>query len=1102
MLVFDPASEFEIIENIDFEEEVQRPEELRFFTLDEQLLDYFDKVLPKKKIITKYEYQTIADEVERIRELYRKTITLTDTDYRIDTARKDVQVDWVLPIYEPFIYTSYSYANLWSPLFERGVRRQPNIYPRLLTALPRPYKTTSTSGVPLQSSAVLVNEEGKNPIHALGIYERTKGVIHGDGSFSIVKLPVSNTEDDVRVQGYFMKKRSIEVPNPLQNHPFLASNQESKLLTNEPLNDVFPTLEAILTHGVPRTDDPYTEGTKYLKLYDVRLNQVPYALWKERFPPVELVTTTPSPLPVSFPTPSQRAAPNKSLQDAYLHQWIAGVEPRFWLMSQEDAGTYVIKMLLSMAGDAGRVPPETPGDKPVPSFPKSTPDECFPDGSFDALLNAGVYRQPGVCVPVTYIQHERAYARSAGHAAWNDTTHVDILKHHQSLLQKFQFLTAKEKAVFYEKVLGKADSELRKQVLAISNDPHRTPEDKADAIEKIIRELPFANHVHLDSQNAFVVCDHTISELKGDLEKDKEDFYRQWTAIEDGFRVCKYCGEHVNADVFIAQDDFDDQGHVIKMHEVLPETTFHGESHGPTFAMSLREFQGFLDLNNTGEAIFYLLLSALQVLPTESQVRPILENIRILTSVVRANQKIDKTAKERIEGILGLVGIVILLQTHIPFLIPRRSFGSKGLKLTGYPRDTTDTNDSPVLDLVIFVLRSMFETTGATLKGPITALIRAIISNPKKIRTESLVYLKQAATKFAVLLQTAKERYIAPSESGRINLIQLPVIRKETNEFKPDEKMGDEMMSNCSVQRTKSLIIPRLPPSVKQDSIELWKGLNASATSISVPISRETVLEVNVELSEVRRRVALGMPKGLKLDKVEVFLRSSTDGTAFTAFLSRVLDILSTTNFSQDTIQRYRKVIVYLNHHIDTSLLRDAARGFVYEFLHELAAAPNKVGLVQDIQTAVQKDVVMNMILLTKEDAVRQEGELRAREREVFKQRLRQMNDTEREITKMLLDIGIAPYIITNEDREMFAKEYHFTDPEASYDEQAKAADDTRPEEGFGTPFDVVDNGDVPLADDGTELPFDRGNYGERMERQFDQYETIGAFDYEEGDGV
>ena len=56
---FDPASEFEIIETLDFEEEVSRPESMRFFTLEEQLTDYFDKVLPKKAKITKFEYSKI-----------------------------------------------------------------------------------------------------------------------------------------------------------------------------------------------------------------------------------------------------------------------------------------------------------------------------------------------------------------------------------------------------------------------------------------------------------------------------------------------------------------------------------------------------------------------------------------------------------------------------------------------------------------------------------------------------------------------------------------------------------------------------------------------------------------------------------------------------------------------------------------------------------------------------------------------------------------------------------------------------------------------------------------------------------------------------------
>jgi len=42
ILVFDPTSEFELLETIDdFQEQITRPEELRFFTLDEQLQDFF-----------------------------------------------------------------------------------------------------------------------------------------------------------------------------------------------------------------------------------------------------------------------------------------------------------------------------------------------------------------------------------------------------------------------------------------------------------------------------------------------------------------------------------------------------------------------------------------------------------------------------------------------------------------------------------------------------------------------------------------------------------------------------------------------------------------------------------------------------------------------------------------------------------------------------------------------------------------------------------------------------------------------------------------------------------------------------------------------------
>jgi hypothetical protein len=212
---FDPASEFEVIESIDFEEEISRPESLRFFTLDEQLTDYFDKVLPKKGKITKFEYSKISGEVDRLREIYENVITITHTDYKVDFSRKKVHVDWVNPIYSDLELVTYPYETNWNPLYKPNLRATANYYPRMLAALPKPFKTTGSQGVSYTEGGILVNEDGKKTIHTLPTYQRTKGVVHEDGSFSVVKVPMANTADDIKVKGFYINKRPLDIPKPL-----------------------------------------------------------------------------------------------------------------------------------------------------------------------------------------------------------------------------------------------------------------------------------------------------------------------------------------------------------------------------------------------------------------------------------------------------------------------------------------------------------------------------------------------------------------------------------------------------------------------------------------------------------------------------------------------------------------------------------------------------------------------------------------------------------------------------------------------------------------------------------------------------------------------
>jgi hypothetical protein len=131
------------------------------------------------------------------------------------------------------------------------------------------------------------------------------------------------------------------------------------------------------------------------------------------------------------------------------------------------------------------------------------------------------------------------------------------------------------------------------------------------------------------------------------------------------------------------------------------------------------------------------------------------------------------------------------------------------------------------------------------------------------------------------------------------------------------------------------------------------------------------------------------------------------------------------------------------------------------------------------------------MMLLTEDEAQKEDLTLRAKERETFKMRMRQMDDTQREITKMLLDIGLAGYIITNEDRELFSQEYNIKEEEEP-DLEVSEDGVVRPD---------YEDGDIRRGPDGRELTIGNGGYGEQGNENGD-YNGGGQFDDGEGFGV
>ena len=1094
IITFDVA-EFEVLETFQYEEEVQRPENLRFFTLEEQLLDYFEARMPPGKP-TRFQLQKLETEQDRVRDAYLASVEDVAEGYAVKKTRNVRMPSWVHPLADSFTTSRYHYNESYAPLFSEQQRAVAGYYTRLLISLPRPYNTASTDNPPIEGRTAARTENGQQ-VSALGAFETTRTRLHEDGSLEIVGVPVANTADDIRIQGYSIDARELALPNPLAGHPFLESVEAGKIITKEKFEEVYPSVDAILTHAVPTTQYPFTEGMKYLKLYDVRLNEIPWSVWKQRFPPVDAVLEPPPPVSVNFPGPPDTQAPHEILQKMYGSAWKTGIHPRLWMSKQEDAGTMVARMLLAQSNQAGLVNVKPIGEVLSPQFPTSDPLECLRTDTFEEFMNSGLYRGDK-CIPVGAIREEQASLVSNGRKPWKETTEDEILRGHQAFLRSYRYIPESINLPKYDVTRNREGSELRQDILLILKDPERTEEDKVTAMETLLKDILPANNIFLDPNGEFVLCAHTLAILKGDMAKNLELFYRDWTTSDQGFRVCKSCGDQIGQ-VYTTQDEFDADGRLIVSQAALTEDTFHGQSQIDSFANSLKNLQHVFQLKSALDSVFYLVLSLLQILPEERQLIPVLHVVRRMSLAFKAistAKKFSDDVRNKVDGTLGFVGAVVLIQTHSPFLIPRRSFGSRPLVLSGFPRDTDDTKPKGVLDTLLFIMKGMFEAFPGSFSGPIVPFVRSVMGKQGGLKADAEKYLKNIATKeYAAQFEEARIRYnSAPPEHVALSTKTLPLMVFEKTEYAPSETLNQQPTNPiCNSVQPTSVLQPKLGPKVSQTPIVLSQNISPSANAIYVPKSGEqgATLE-KLKDKDIRANLQLKFP-ALKVPVLQKFVNESEDGIALMTLLQRLMDLLQPSKNGE-----LRQAIVMLDTTIDPSLLRDTVRGLIFKFLHSVAKG---VDAERRIQLAVRKDVVLRMILLKRDEAEKIQQTLRAKERETFKQRMRQMPDQEREVTKQLLDIGLAGYIITNEDRRMFAKEQEVVDQDQETMDRVNDMDENMPPEGHNGTRDVED-GEAPIGETGKALETDYGDYGDRADRDRGDYGEDRRYDFGEGDGV
>lgn len=1131
-LLFDPTTEYQVIEEFEFEEEVQRPEAIRFFTFQEQAMDLMENLLPKKGKISKGLVRKAEYEVDSFRRLYADMVAETSSGFLQKSYVPPQTLPWVHYLNKnPVETTVYKWSQQWAPLYTPAVGLAPNYYEKLLDSLPKSaVYHTGEGGLP-------VYVHGKTDINGricLDDYVYSTTTTHEDGSYRIQPTKRPDTRDTARFTEYSVDPPSLAPPNPLTDHPFLSVR--TKVVTIEstdPLPDHLPTLDAIFDHAVPETNDPYKVATPYLKLYDLTLKDVPIHLWTKKFPPIVPVDISPTPTDIVFPS-HEEDAPAKVLLDAYKRTWYPGISPRKWLIDQVDGGNLLARILLSKAGTVGVLAVPPPISLPDGGVIQGTAEECMPSEitSFDDFLTLGIFRPakcaqcgavghsgrecpdkktkndyaPGYgCIPLALITKEREDSLYLDKNPWVPGTDDTILKEYQADLVRHVHVDEQVFTKFPAANPMTATNETRLLIVAILDDENLPIEDQLSEINDLLKAsgAVLENHLYVDRESkAFLICEHELERLQGKFDKDPRAYLTKWCSPLDGFYVCTYSGERVS-EILEAQNEYDEAGNVTNVRDAIQPKNIAPSHDVSSFAISLRDLHGQFRPTDPAEDLMYLLITMLQVLPTQGPLGEVLGYVRGVSDRLSAG-KADKSKVDMLLSVFGFSAVVVLMQIHRPQLIPRRSFGSKPVILRGFPRDTDDMNDAPLVDSLLSALQHTFADYPSTFRGPSVSFLRTLLNNRGTVKKQVMgVLQKQFLPVFRDRLLAARDEMEGVAVGQELQQSFQPPIfppKHDITFLKPGERVAVDPEVRFRCPGSMPWLASTTSMSLIQTAQRPTEGIVRNPTAV---VPQEPGALYAPTAQEVRARMAQKkLPESAFLKRA----LEETQSAVLQDYILLAIRIVAEDTGSSDEVRAYiRSIRPHVTHAMGSdSLLRDYFKGILQELFVRMAEFPT---VVAQFDRTVEKDMTLKSLQSKAVESRKLVDDLAAREREEFKGRLRRMPDAQREITKNLIDRGLAPYLITKDDRESFVKELQdkLDSLEPPTDNPLVAPGDAEspeniPEEGLHDERGVGDQGAVAMNADGTELLDDHGDYGDRAARtaEGEEYQDAPAYNFEE----
>jgi hypothetical protein len=1029
-------SEYQILEEFTFEERVEQEEGLQFYTLEKQLADAYEKISSSKEL-TKFEKKQIQRIMRNYETLYNTFVGELPDGYTINQQEYDHIPKWISYMFAPSGLKQYSYKKQWEPLFNKENINTKGYYSRMLSALPRPF-AEGHYGTIVKTDVILnaISKEETTIRNYLPQFKVGKTKKADNGSISVELIPESGTEDSLYSIGYFVKDRGVDIPNPLEGHPFMGDNKPHAIESVAPLKDLLPSMDTVMIHGIPITRDPYTEGKKYLDTYGVSLQNISWQNWKARFPPAEERMSPPDFISFDFPKPDTKP-PSSSIIKIYDLEYQPGNAPRNWLSNRIDGGELVIQLLRSHVGQHGSVAQILGMIMQPFEYPTATlEDGSYSDKSYQEFLSKGVLRQSYDSkkniysyknIPIEFLRQEENRIGYKDRITWKESTSAEVVKIYTDALKRY---TPYANKLIFDIPLKfqptKDPSPLREEVEAVLASQVHQEEDKLKIIKFLIKDITKRNNVYEDETHQPVICQHTIDKLDGKLEENPDLFLDTWTTKLNGKFVCISCGE-ILEDMLMLRDQVifgdDDQAYV---HNEKVSTEFQiGESQFKT----IHSLQSLFNMKSPADEMFFQLMGVLGIFPDISQLIPILNFGRDFVSKISFDD----------QGAVGIVMSIILLQSHIPVLSPRKSFGSKPFVMSGFPRDTEDNTSHNIVDSLLMTIKQVYTGISVSPSQLNNKIIKNIITKPTLVKEIVGKLVLRFISKYPDVQMNLA---LAKDHIKSIILPEVEVLKELIPTIKESPKL--EVIKILPKHKSNYIVWSNSKQvQYKQEELPLRKQL-------LFPESREIVEVVKSERIKTKNTSDADVRKRLKMESKNMnFLKDWNKNLTFASLLADLFHISKIT-------KQIREVDLTQ----DADNLRDISRGFVYECLNTIYDTPSSHVKFNELKNT---NISLVLLLYKYEDAIKHVKSLRDKERNEFTKRMQRMSDYEREINKELLDRGLIPHIITADDRKAFADQLEIGEVDS--------------EVGVGNPIE-----------DPTGNIEDTGDYGDHSFRQDNDY--------------